>query len=130
MKQKVIWNRLKVIFKTASGIWKFALKKKMSEGKHHSEQLRRYLNGEMTPEEAEKEKHRASLGDVSHTVSKRSERVLPDDLKDLINRSIRLYERITKLDDMLRNKGQNREMVQNPLNDQMDKLQAAFGQKR
>ena len=63
-------------------------------------------------------------------MSKRSERVLPEDLKDLINRSIRLYERITKLDEMLRNKGENRETVPNPLNDQMDKLQAAFGQKR
>ena len=86
--------------------------------------------GEMTPEEAEREKHRASLGDVSHTISKRSERVLPEDLKDLITRSIRLYERITKLDEMLRNNGEPREPANNPLNDQMDKLQAAFGQKR
>ncbi|MEM8688559.1 MAG: DUF1465 family protein [Pseudomonadota bacterium] len=86
--------------------------------------------GEMTPEEAEREKHRASLGDVSHSISKRSERVLPEDLKDLITRSIRLYERITKLDEMLRNNGEPREPASNPLNDQMDKLQAAFGQKR
>ncbi len=86
--------------------------------------------GDMTPQEAEKEKHRASLGEVSHTVSRRAMRVLPDNLMDLINRSIRLYERIAKLDGMLHAEGAKKTSGPHPLTDHMDKLEAAFGQKR
>ncbi len=84
--------------------------------------------GEMTPEEALKEKHRANLGDVSHTVSERSRKILPDQLMDLINRSIRLYERIVKLDEMLHEPAASRKAAANPLADQLSMLQAAFPQ--
>ena len=85
--------------------------------------------GEMTPEEAQKEKHRANLGEVSHTVSDRSRDILPDQLMDLINRSLRLYERIVKLDEMLHEPASARKQpAKNPLADQLSLLQAAFPQ--
>ena len=86
--------------------------------------------GEMTPEEAQKEKHRANLGEVSHTVTDRSRQILPDQLMDLINRSIRLYERIVKLDEMLHEPASRRQAPQNPLADQLNMLQAAFPQNK
>ncbi len=85
--------------------------------------------GEMTAEEAQKEKHRANLGDVSHTISERAKRVLPDELMGLIDRSIRLYERVIKLDEMLNDPASREAPAQNPLSDQLDLLQAAFPQK-
>ncbi|MEM7428984.1 MAG: DUF1465 family protein [Pseudomonadota bacterium] len=84
--------------------------------------------GEMTPEEAQKEKHRANLGEVSHTVTDRARTVLPDQLMDLINRSIRLYERIVKLDEMLHEPAARKPASANPLADQLSRLQAAFPQ--
>ncbi len=84
--------------------------------------------GEMTPEEALKEKHRANLGEVSHTVSERARQVLPEELMDLINRSIRLYERIVKLDEMLHEPASRKAANPNPLADQLNMLQAAFPQ--
>jgi len=82
--------------------------------------------GEMTPEEALKEKHRANLGDVSHTITDKARSVLPEPLMELINRSIRLYDRIIKLDEMLHDPAAKQDQVQNPLSDQMNRLHAAF----
>ncbi len=84
--------------------------------------------GEMTPEEALKEKHRANLGDVSHTTPDSAGKVLPKPLMNLIDRSIRLYERIVKLDRMIHDPAPKQGQSKNPLTDQLDRLNAAFKQ--
>ncbi len=85
--------------------------------------------GEMTPEEALKEKHRANLGDVSHTLPDGAEKALPKQLMNLIDRSIRLYERIVKLDQMLHEPAPKQGQSKSPLTDQLDRLNAAFKQR-
>ena len=51
---------------------------------------------------------------------------LPDGLKDLVTRSLRLHERIIVMDKMLNSKMQEKAANQNPVATQLDQLAKAF----
>jgi regulator of CtrA degradation len=90
--------------------------------------LQRALHaGELTQEEAQSEKHRINLTDVGagHTLQGTS--VLPEHLKELIQRSLRLHQRIQKLDQVLNEREKAKPGPENPVNSQMNRLAAAFG---
>ncbi len=84
-------------------------------------------DGEMTIREAQDEKYRINLAEGAVAPRADAMRGLPDTLIDLISRSQRLHERIMHLDDMLYREAPEPKPVDNPVSDQMSKLQAAFG---
>ncbi len=90
---------------------------------------RAIVSGELGPEEAFKEKHRISLSDIGRGDAVDGAEQLPDGLDALIDRSVRLLERVRKLDLMIQQ--QTRMDVSNasdnPVSMQMDQLQRAFG---
>ena len=90
--------------------------------------LQRALHaGELTQEEAQSEKHRINLSEVGAGHSLQGTEVLPEQLKELIQRSLRLHQRIRKLDQVL-NESQPAEVeADNPVNSQMNRIAAAFG---
>ena len=73
-----------------------------------------------------KEKHRISLSDIGagHTLTGSEQ--LPDGLRALIERSLKLHERILKLDAMLALKAKSTEPADNPVSRQMDRLAEVF----
>jgi regulator of CtrA degradation len=84
--------------------------------------------GEMSPEEARKEKHRISLAEIGRGNDLAGSKQLPADLKDIIERSLSLHQRVMKLDAMLNMQAKS-ETVQapSPVSDQIDRIAAVFG---
>ena len=80
--------------------------------------------GEMSIEEASKEKRRISLSDIGAGHALTGGEQTPDDLKTLISRSLRLHERVMKLDEMIT--GHGGETVESPVNQQFDRLAAGL----
>jgi regulator of CtrA degradation len=88
--------------------------------------LQRALHaGELTQEEAVSEKHRINLSDIGSGQTLQGGETLPEPLKALIERSLRLHQRIQKLDRVLNDS--QRSAADNPVNNQMNLLAAAFG---
>lgn len=81
--------------------------------------------GEMSAKDALDEKYRIGAKAICAT-SLNPAHDLPEKLTNLLIRSERLYTRIERLDIAMFIEGDNVPM-QNPVNDQMQKLQAAFG---
>ena len=81
--------------------------------------------GEMSAKDALDEKYRIGAKAICAT-SLNPAHVLPPKLKDLLIRSERLYIRIERLDSAMFNE-EEEAPIQNPVNDQLQKLQAAFG---
>ena len=83
--------------------------------------------GELTSEEARAEKHKVKLHEV---FGKSQESVaydeLPETLKDLIERSLKLYNRIEAFDRMIYARGPLKASNENPIRNQLGQLQAAF----
>ena len=93
--------------------------------------LQRALHsGELTPEEAVSEKHRINLTDIGAGHALQGDELLPEPLRQLIQRSLRLHERIVKLDGMLNAKPEEQDSEDNPVSNQMNRLAAAFGNVR
>ena len=93
--------------------------------------LQRALHaGELTQAEAQSEKHRINLTEVGQGHSLQGTDVLPEQLKDLIQRSLRLHQRIQKLDQVLNETQPATEEAENPVNSQMSRLAAAFSSGR
>jgi regulator of CtrA degradation len=91
--------------------------------------LQRALHaGELTQEEALSEKHRINLSDIGSGQTLQGGETLPEPLKTLIERSLRLHNRIQKLDHVLNDS--ERANADNPVSSQMNLLAAAFGGKR
>jgi regulator of CtrA degradation len=91
--------------------------------------LQRALHaGELTHEEALSEKHRINLSDIGSGQTLQGGETLPEPLKTLIERSLRLHNRIQKLDHVLNDS--ERANADNPVSSQMNLLAAAFGGKR
>ena len=57
--------------------------------------------GELTPDDARKEKHRISLADIGPGHALTGSDQLPESLTQLVERSLHLHQRILKLDAML-----------------------------
>ena len=80
--------------------------------------------GEMTPTEAENDKYRLGAREICRGSRGESLDILPAKLVDLLTRSMNLYERVERLDQMLY--GQD-EAPPSGVTAQLDRLQAAFG---
>lgn len=80
--------------------------------------------GEMTPEEAAREKYRLGAKEICRGRRAEVADVLPGKLVDLLDRSATLYERVERLDQLLYTAEQEADTtVQN----QISRLQKAFG---
>ena len=78
--------------------------------------------GELTVEDAGKEKHRISLTDIGKGNDLLGGENLPDSLKALVERSLALHGRIQKLDSMISAQTTVGEAGPSPVNDQIDRL--------
>lgn len=87
-------------------------------------------DGEMTPEEARAEKFKIDLSELGDAETLPGEEEMPEGLRDLVARSLRLHGRIMRLNSMLHGEVVEREPGSNPVSDQMSRLQAAFGSSR
>jgi regulator of CtrA degradation len=77
---------------------------------------------ELTPDDARKEKHRISLTDIGagHTLTGSEQ--LPEGLRALIKRSLKLHDRILKLDAMITARAHRRNDGMSPVNTQINQL--------
>lgn len=92
--------------------------------------IRRAVNeGEMTMEQAEEEEHKVKLQAIGSLAKAKGYDGLPDDMKDLVERSLRFYDRILMLDRMIRehhDEPQPELCDQNPLTQHLNRIRAAF----
>jgi regulator of CtrA degradation len=91
---------------------------------------RAVVSGEVSPEEAHKEKNRINLTEIGSGVEIENNRdPLPEGLGELITRSLRLLERIRMLDSMMRKRANLTDVapVESPVSTQLSQLQRAFG---
>lgn len=86
-------------------------------------------DGEMSVEEARNEKFKINLAELGKTTTPDQEaHTLPDALVELIDRSLRLHDRIMRLDSMLHSReDEPASHALNPVSDQITQLRAAFG---
>ena len=83
---------------------------------------------EMTRDEAHREKHRINLSEIGRGQDLNGGEQLPDGLKSLVERSLRLLERIKTLDSMLNRKANNNDTEEqpSPISAQINRLERAF----
>jgi regulator of CtrA degradation len=81
--------------------------------------------GEISFQDASREKHRINLSEIGagHTLTGYDQ--IPLALKDLVDRSLRLHERILKLDEMVSARAETAPQP-SPVSHQMDRLAAVF----
>ena len=82
--------------------------------------------GEMSQDEARKEKHRISLSDIGRGNPLTGEEQLPAALKEIVERSLRLHQRILNLDAMLNAPQQPEVPAASPVSEQLDRLATAL----
>jgi len=82
--------------------------------------------GELTPDDAHKEKHRISLADIGPGHPLTGSEQLPDSLNQLVERSLHLHRRILKLDAMLVVKAKANATSESPVSEQLDRLAKAY----
>jgi regulator of CtrA degradation len=82
--------------------------------------------GEISLGDASKEKHRINLAEIGAGHALTGYEQLPMALRDLVNRSLRLHERIQKLDEMLSAKARAGSPQPSPVSHQIDRLAAVF----
>ncbi len=83
-------------------------------------------SGEMSHDEARREKHRISLSDIGRGHALSGEEQLPEALTALVERSLALHMRVQKLDVMLNVQGKTESPAPSPVTDQLDRLAKAF----
>jgi regulator of CtrA degradation len=83
--------------------------------------------GEVTEQDASREKSRVSLGDIGEGNKIPGSENLPEGLVELVARSLRLHERILVIDQMIVGKTEVAAANENPVAMQMDQLARAFG---
>jgi len=86
---------------------------------------RAVAEGEMSIDEASKEKYRLGAREICRGRRSDNADLLPTKLIDLLDRSMHLYERVERLDQLLYGKEQ---AAPTGLNAQLNRLQAAFGE--
>ncbi len=93
--------------------------------------LQRAVNeGEMTSEQAGSEKNKVRLDKLSSARGGSAWDELPQRLRDLIERSIRMQQRIVHLDRMIHEQADTESFPpvhSNPLSQHLDRINAAFG---
>jgi regulator of CtrA degradation len=84
-------------------------------------------SGEMTSEEARREKHRISLTDIGRGNTLSGSEQLPKGLLDIIERSLALHQRVMKLDVMLNVQAKSEAgQTPSPVSAQLDRLAAVY----
>ncbi len=84
-------------------------------------------SGELNTQEASREKHRINLAEIGRGHDLKGGEQLPEGLKTLVDRSLRLLERIKTLDSMLnRVQPANSDEATSPVNAQINMLKRAF----
>lgn len=84
-------------------------------------------SGELSTQEVSREKHRINLGEIGRGHDLKGGEQLPDGLKSLVDRSLRLLERIKTLDSMLnRVQPANSDEETSPVSAQITMLKRAF----
>jgi len=86
--------------------------------------------GEMTQDDARKEKHRISLADIGRGNPLTGAEQLPKGLLDLVERSLRLHQRVLKLDAMLSMQAKNTGQQSSPVDRHLDRIAAVFNAAR
>ena len=87
---------------------------------------RALASGELTINDASREKHRINLGDIGRGHDIKGAEQLPDGLKAMVDRSLRLLERIKTLDVMLLNRTAEDSEATSPVSAQINMLERAF----
>ena len=82
--------------------------------------------GEISLEDATKEKHRINLAEIGAGHALTGYDQIPSALKELVDRSLRLHERIQKLDEMLSAKAKLGNPQPSPVSHQIDRLVQVF----
>jgi regulator of CtrA degradation len=88
---------------------------------------RAVVAGELTPDDARREKHRINLAEIGRGKEIEGGHELPKGLQELVVRSLRLLDRIKTLDSMLPRELQDTEKNVSPVSLQISELQRAFG---
>jgi regulator of CtrA degradation len=89
---------------------------------------RAIASGELSYEEADREKHRINLSDIGRGEKIEGSDGIPKDLLGLIDRSMRLLDRVQVLDTMIAQANSNEApAVASPVSEQLDRLARAFG---
>jgi regulator of CtrA degradation len=83
--------------------------------------------GELTRDEATRQKSRVSLSDIGEGAAIPAADKLPDGLRLLVSRSLRLHERILVLDRMIADSEAPDAANNNPVASQLNQLARAFG---
>ena len=92
--------------------------------------LQRAVNeGELSRDDAEREHRRVAVSPQDSTSADELYQKLPEKLRDLIERSLRLQTRIRRLDDDLKSESLPPVPVENPVANQLGMLAAAFGKR-
>ncbi len=87
---------------------------------------RALASGELTINDAAREKHRINLGDIGRGQDIKGAEQLPDGLKAMVERSLRLLARIKTLDAMLLNRTASEGEATSPVSAQINMLERAF----
>ena len=82
--------------------------------------------GEMTQDDARKEKHRISLTDIGRGNPLNGAEQLPQGLLDLVERSLRLHLRVQKLDAMVNIQAKGSGQQSSPVDAQLDRIASVF----
>ncbi|WP_239025008.1 DUF1465 family protein [Rhodoligotrophos defluvii] len=85
--------------------------------------------GELTQEDARREKQRINLKDIGSTTDEECLAALPAGLQSLIQRSLHLHRRVLKLDRMIYDRRTQPRPQASPVYEQMMMLQRAFAGK-
>jgi regulator of CtrA degradation len=86
--------------------------------------------GELTREAAQTEKHRINLAEIGAGYELKGAEQMPEGLKALIRRSLRLHERIVTLDAMISEAGAGPAGTHNPVARQMNRLAEVFARSK
>lgn len=84
------------------------------------------VSAEVSPEEAEDDRYRLSTRELANTASMKDTPGLPDAFLELVERSERLYERVQRLDDQLRQGVDTRSRAANPVAEQIRRAEDFF----
>ena len=87
---------------------------------------RAITTGEVTRDDVTREKSRVNLNDIGSGNKIPGSESLPQGLLDLVDRSLRLHERIVKLDVMVQSSTPQAAANENPVASQLDQLTRAF----
>ena len=82
--------------------------------------------GELTSEDARKEKHRISLSDIGRGNPLNGAAQLPEALMALVERSLKLHTRVQKLDVMLNVQAKALSPAASPVSQQLDRIALEF----